>query len=187
MIKKIAFSLLALFLAYQTISIFVYAGTFPIKSSAVIVLVAAYLNLIVTGVFAFTGFVFPTQKLLPESYYSIKNSKSLKRTFKYLKVDFFRSFLLATVWRNKNKQKGYFNGNRDGFKSFVIQSKKSEFGHLIPFIILTLMSFCFLFDAKFILGLFTIIINVIFNFYPILLQRHHRMRIAILEKRYGKK
>jgi len=187
MFKKIIYSLIALFLAYQAISLISKIDNFNIKSSLLLLLLAVFFNLIVTGIFAFTVFVFPTQKLLPESYYTIKNPKRLKRTIKNLKIEYFRTFLLATVWRNKNKQKRYFSGNRDGFKNLKVQSKKSEFGHLIPLIILTLLSFYFMFNNKLLLGFFTLIINIVFNFYPIPLQRHHRMRISILEKRYNNK
>lgn len=60
---------------------------------------------------------------------------------------------------------------------------KSEFGHLIPFLILSIVSIYLLMVGLSKLAVFTLLINVIGNFYPIILQRHHRMRIQLIEER----
>lgn len=60
---------------------------------------------------------------------------------------------------------------------------KSEFGHLIPFIIISFVSSYLILIDLVKLILFTLLINLIGNLYPIILQRHHRMRIQILRKK----
>jgi hypothetical protein len=147
------------------------------------VFLAILMNLFVTGTFAFAGFIYPSEKILPNSYYKITNFSLQKKVYKFLHVNFFRKFLLATVWRKKEAQKKYFDGTREGIDNLIVQSKKSEFGHLIPFGILIVLCTYWLFLGKWKIVLITTVINVFFNFYPIILQRHHRMRIQLLSRR----
>ncbi|MFT4660381.1 MAG: hypothetical protein ACI8XB_000649 [Patiriisocius sp.] len=149
-------------------------------------LYAWIINMFITGIFAFSGFAFHTQKLLPKSYYNISNPKRLKKIYKAAGVPLFRTMLLATIWRSKSQQKKYFNGNRDGIYNLSEQSMKSEFGHLIPFILIMVLSIYLIAVVDLMLGMFTIVWNIVGNMYPIILQRHHRMRIEIIEKRFGR-
>lgn len=141
----------------------------------------------ITGVFAFLGFAFPTQKMLPSSYYQIQDPEKLKALYETLRVEWFKKFLLATFWRNRNQQKKYFNGKRAGISTLTEQSMKSEFGHLLPFVIINAVSVYLLAINLFELSLFTFILNVVGNFYPIILQRHHRMRIQYISHRHQQK
>lgn len=147
---------------------------------------AVFLNLCITGIFAFAGFALPTERLFPNSYYHVYKPKLLKKICKLMNIDAFRAFLLATVWRNRDQQKKYFDGTKSGIDNLIVQSKKSEFGHLIPFILILLLSAYVLYLGKWKIALTTTLINVIFNLYPIFLQRHHRMRIQRLADRFMK-
>jgi len=140
------------------------------------------MNLFVAGIFAFSGFAFPTQKILPISYYIIYHPKKLKRLYKLLRVNLFRQFILATLWKSQKQRKKYFNGTENGISNLTEQSMKSEFGHLIPFIIISFVSSYLILIDLVKLSVFTLLINLIGNLYPIILQRHHRMRIQILRK-----
>jgi hypothetical protein len=93
---------------------------------------------------------------------------------------------LATFWRSKDQRKKYFNGKKNGIPTLIEQSMKSEFGHLLPFIILNIVGIYLIVIKLFALGLFTIFINLIGNMYPVILQRHHRMRIQLIHKRYNR-
>ena len=141
----------------------------------------------ITGIFAFTGFALPTENLLPDSCYVVSRSRQLKQVFRVFKVEWFREFLLATVWRSKAQQKLFFDGTKEGIANFERQSKKSEFGHLIPFVIIICVSiYCF--SIGFVrLGILIMLFNILGNLYPVILQRHHRMRIQILKKRLHRK
>ena len=135
-------------------------------------------NLFVTGIFAFAVFSLPVERLLPESYYRISNPKNLNKFGKSIGIERFRKFLLATVWKDKDKQKGYFNGTAAGLDTFDVNTKKSDFGHLIPLILLTVISVVLCFYGNWVMASVTMLINVIFNFYPVVLQRMHRVRTA---------
>ncbi|WP_394804428.1 glycosyl-4,4'-diaponeurosporenoate acyltransferase CrtO family protein [Portibacter lacus] len=62
-----------------------------------------------------------------------------------------------------------------------------EFGHLIPFLLICLISIYLLVIGLIKLAVFTLLINIVGNLYPIILQRHHRMRIEKIRKRQKNK
>ena len=184
MVKKFIFLLAAVFLAYQSWRMIINLPAIPFEVLWLDALIAVLLNLFVTGTFAFAGFALPTQRLLPDAYYRVRRPKLLKSVYRRLGVDAFRRFLLATFWRKRTNQKRYFNGRADGLSELDRQSRKSEFGHLFPFLLLVgLCVFLLDLDRPHAAAI-TLLINVLFNFYPILLQRHHRMRIQPLADRY---
>ncbi len=59
---------------------------------------------------------------------------------------------------------------------------KSEFGHLLPFVVIVVVSVYLIMIGKSRLGVASMIINLIGNLYPVILQRHHRMRIQNIGK-----
>lgn len=179
-IKKALFIIFSIFLTYQSYKLIVVIDEVSNSSWANSIMFALLFNLFITGIFAFLGFALPTQKILPNSYYEIKNSKKLTFIYNVFKVDWFRNFLLLTFWKNKKQRRKYFNGKLNGIRNFIVQTKKSEFGHLLPFVfILILSAFLFLKGLQK-LAIITFAVNWIFNWYPIILQRHHRMRIQRL-------
>lgn len=141
------------------------------------VFLAWVINMFITGIFAFAGFALPTHRLLPARYYQISDPAQLKRVYKAFGVDRFRKFLLATLWRSKAQQQKYFNGRPDGLEHLAEQSRKSEFGHLLPFVILTVVGTYMVIFVQPVLGGLCLFINLLGNFYPVVLQRHHRMRL----------
>jgi hypothetical protein len=183
MIKKTILILMSIFLVWQSYGILSIINKIEMDSWWLILLLAFLINLFITGVFAFLGFALPTQKLISNAYYSVKKPNKLKKIYTFLKVDRFRKLLLATFWRNKAQRKRYFNGKPEGISILEMQSKKSEFGHLLPFIIITTVCVYLIVLGLITLAIITFIINIIGNFYPIILQRHHRMRIQLLRKR----
>ena len=148
---------------------------------------AFLINLYITGIFAFAGFALPTQKLMPSNYYKIQNPKRLKNWYQKLGVENFRKFLLATFWKNEERHKRFFDGTAKGIEVFSIQTKKAEFGHLIPFVLISVLCIFLIKTQMWYLIGVTMIINIFFNFYPIILQRHHRTRIARLGKLLARK
>lgn len=141
------------------------------------------MNLVATGMFAFVGFSFPTSRLLPNSYYHVKNKNLNDQIYYFLGVHFFRKFLLLTFWKSKTKMKSFFNGTKSGLEAFMFSSKQAEFGHLGAFVFIQVYGVLMSLKGNVLLVFSLTIINVIFNLYPILLQRKHRIRIQkILSK-----
>ncbi len=181
-LKKIAFPLIALFLVDRSGKLMMFLfRTSPGQLDAVeTFLVALFLNLCITGIFAFPGFVLPTNELLGEWYYAIRRPRALIRAYDVLGVRYFRSLLMYCFWGLRRNRAKYFDGTRAGLDNLVFQAKQSEFGHL--------MSFMFILAACLILAVYGhwavagwgILVNVIGNVYPVILQRHHRLRVGRL-------
>lgn len=184
--RKILLTCASVFLIFQSYKLVFSVEYFEIESWFINFLLAWVINMFVTGIFACAVFAWPMENLFPEFYYKVHQPKRLKKIYKVLKVELFRKFLLATVWRSRAQQQKYFNGKSDGIDNLETQSKKSDFGHILPFIILLLISVYIILKGKIILGVMVCLFNIIGNLYPVILQRHHRMRIQILRKRYAR-
>ena len=178
-VKKVAFSFFAVFLLYQSVGLLqMFSIRPPDQVSELEVWIYAYLlSLFITGVFAFPGFVFPTGRVMPEGYYRIHYPKQLSKVFKLLGVQYFRVFLLATVWRSKANQKKFFNGTKQGLKNFIYQTKQSEFGHFGAGVVTLGVAVYLLALGHVYMCVALTVINFIGNGYPVILQRAHRMRI----------
>jgi hypothetical protein len=178
MLKKIGLTLASLLLAYNSVKFVALFFNLPQRefSLLAIVLAAVALNLMITGVFAFLGFAFPTSKILPSSYYKIRNPHTLNRIYNLLGVEYFKLFLLLTFYR-KDDNKKYFNGTKSGIRLFDYHTKQSEFGHLMAFVVILFVAIIILFLGHSIAFMWTVVINMIFNLYPVILQRKHRVQI----------
>ena len=178
-VKKVLYVLMAVFLGLQSYRLVTDFLRFTPErfTLAEMVFVAFLLNLFVTGVFAFPGFVFPTHRLLGKSYYKLRNTKLLQRIYRIMGVSVFRKLLLVFFWgKPKNRQK-YFNGTRKGLTNFDHECKQSEFGHLGAFVIIVAICLLLLAYGHVQVAIITSLINIIGNLYPIILQRHHRIRL----------
>jgi hypothetical protein len=179
MIKKIFFILASIFLIFQTYQ-FLNGITdqeaFDRLGPALFF--SWLLSLFITGIFAFAGFALPTEKLMPESYYKIKNDNKLNRFYKMLRVDIFKKLLIKFIYGKPKKKADYFNGKRSGLDHFITNTKKAEFGHLIPFILISFLMIYLSFNGKLLFGLGLLFFNTVGNFYPVLVQRHHRARLV---------
>jgi hypothetical protein len=184
MVKQLLFVTISIFLIYFSYDLISKIVDVEITSWPWIIFTAWAINMAVTGIFAFPGFVLPTERLLPDSYYHIRQPERLARVFRILGVEAFRKFLLATLWRDQKRNKQYFNGTPGGMDNLLTQSRKSEFGHLIPFLLLIVVSAFFFSKGKAALGSATIVINILGNFYPVILQRQHRLRISRIRQRF---
>ncbi len=184
--KKILFTLFSLFLLYRTFDLLrglVYAQSqdYDILET---VSISFLIPLFITGVFAFPGFVFQTNKILPTSYYTIRKPDLLELFYRLLGVRYF-NFLLMIYWGRKKNRIKYFDGTRRGLSNFIYQSKQSEFGHAASFIAILGVSIILLFHGYTTLTLMVNIINIVGNLYPVILQRYHRVRIERLNQRHN--
>jgi len=184
MLKKITFSIFSVALIYLSIKL---AGALlsPIPrnfNSLEVIKYSFLINLYITGIFAFPGFVFATNRLIGSNYYKLRNPEFLIKIYDFLRVGIFRRLLLFLYWgRKKNSQK-YFNGTRNGLKKFLYETRQSEFGHLSAFVIITLISIAVMSKRHVLLSSVIMLINIIGNFYPLVLQRYHRIRIEKFKK-----
>jgi len=140
-------------------------------------LLSFLLNLFITGIFAFIGFAYKTNQLLPENYYRVKNKKLINKSSKFLKIEYFKKFLLILFWGKKKNRQKYFDGTKSGLENLDYQTRQSEFGHLTALVIIQLSVIMMLVQGHYLIAFLTTTINFISNFYPVLLQRKHRIQI----------
>ena len=181
-LKQVLLVLAAVFLLFQSYGLLSGIHHFSGIAFAPALFLPWVINMFITGIFAFAGFALPTQYLLLESYYTISNPDRLEQIYRGLRVDWFRKALLATLWRSQAQRKKYFNGKVAGLEHLNTQSRKAEFGHLVPFVILSFISVYLVFFVQPVLGLLCLGINLAGNFYPVVLQRHHRMRLQRISR-----
>jgi len=189
MAKKILFPLFAIFLAfrsYEIIETFWVVEPTGLKFS-IKVLLSVLLNLFITGIFAFMGFAYKTNRLLPEDYYRVKNPKLILKLSKLLKLAYFKKFLLIVFWGKRKNRKTYFDGTISGLENFDFQTRQSEFGHLASLIFIQIVVLLMLIKGHYTMVVLTTTINFIANFYPVLLQRNHRIRISRIRNILNKK
>ena len=181
-LKKILFPLFSLFLIYRSIELVrkLNSSNPNDYSNLEVLSISFLLTLFITGIFAFPGFAYATSRILPDSFYKIKNPKVLNRIYKILGVKYFTAFLLFAFWGRTKNRKKYFDGTRKGLQNFIYQTKQSEFGHLGAFLVILVISIFLLGHGYFYLSIIISLINILGNLYPIILQRYHRMRIEKL-------
>jgi len=177
--KKLLFSLMSVFLIYQSVKLLDSLSKHGPESLGFLecLLWAYILCLFITGVFAFPGFVFQLYALLGKSYYRIVRPKVLKAVFKNLGVEYFRRGLMLFFWGSKKNRAKFFSGGKDGLQNLIIQTKQSEFGHVGGFLAVTAAIIYLLCYQHYLLAGLCFLINIVGNLYPVILQRHHRMRI----------
>ncbi|WP_425342592.1 hypothetical protein [Lunatimonas salinarum] len=186
MAKKILFPLIAIFLAYRAFELVMTLWLLsPTQVPlAIQVFFAVLVNLFITGIFAFPGFVYATSRLLGESYYRVKNERLIMDLGLVLKIGYFRKMLLLLFWGKRSNRLRFFDGTKSGLSNFEFQTRQSEFGHLAAWVSIQLVVGLILIKSHYLVAFLTTMINFIFNFYPIVLQRTHRIKIASLKRRF---
>ena len=182
--KRVFFAFLSLFLIYQSYQLLNFlCETDNLNISITESFFIAFLiNLFITGVFAFPGFIFPTYNLLPQGYYTLKHPNALIKWYTFLGVKFFTYLLLFLYWgKPKNKQR-FFNGRRSGLRQLIIETKRAEFGHAGAFLSISLCCVPLITQGYWWVIVWGMLFNIIGNLYPVILQRHHRSRILRITK-----
>jgi len=175
--QKLLLVVFSIFLIWQSNQLVsnITQRTYPTTLS-VFLLQSILLNLFITGIFLI-GYAFPLHKLIPISYYNSVRSQSFATTCTILGIEYFRKIIRLTFWRPRNNKKHFFNGLRSGLVEFDRNTRISESGHTFAFIIILVVSFYIGVVANIFLAILTTLINIIFNFYPAMLQRYNRARL----------
>lgn len=180
-VRKVLFLAFSGFLAWQSAGLLSGLPQLVDAAWGEMLFVAWLINLFITGVFAFPSFAFTDFfRLLPNTYYRIKRPEQLRRAYRMLGVHQFRRLLLFFFWGQERNRKRFFDGTRSGLQQMDNQSKNAECGHLLPFFVITCATVYMFILAHWTLGWLTLAINIIGNAYPVLLQRHHRIRLQKL-------
>lgn len=120
------------------------------------------------------------QPKLMSSYYNSKKWESNGQFYKKLGVNYYRKLLVLIGWEKMNKSKSPVKKNLNTLKNLEYRTRQSEIGHLIIFIIVLLVNIFVIIKFGFIDSIWLLVLNILLNAYPILVQRFNRPRIKRL-------
>jgi hypothetical protein len=152
----------------------------PVSLGAVLVQ-SILLNFYILGIY-FVGFAWPLHRLLPDSYYEAVRSKSFASACKILRIELFRTFLRRTVWRTRLSKRLFYNrlifdGTRSGLAQYDDKTRRAEFIHGTAFVTSLPVSLYIGMSADPLLAVGVGLVNVVWNFYPAMLQRYQRAKL----------
>jgi Na+(H+)/acetate symporter ActP len=129
------------------------------------------------------------QPSLSSTYYNSKKWEAEGKIYKWFGVHGFRKILVWVGWEKLNKPSNPVKKNLDALKHLEYGTRKSEFGHLIIFVIVLVIALCVGFYYGLRQSLWLHLLNIVLNAYPIGVQRYNRPRLqnAINKNKSGPK
>jgi hypothetical protein len=147
-------------------------------------LFAWILNLVLMMcVFFFTE---PLKSEFKSAYYLEKSWEKKGKIYETFGINWFRKLLVLISWEKLNKNANPVEKNLQALEHLEYRTKQSELGHIIIFFIVLAFTIyvAITFGIKESVSL--IILNILLNLYPVLLQRYNRPRLqrAIILSKY---
>jgi len=121
-----------------------------------------------------------TQRLKPKltsNYYNPKEWEKEGKIYPFFGVSVFRKILVWIGWEKLNKKTNPVKKSVDSLLHLEYGTRQSEFGHLIIFFIVLAVNIFVAIKFGFLKSLWLLILNLILNFYPIIVQRYNRPRL----------
>ena len=135
-------------------------------------------NFILVGFFFFQTFKYAR---LPGAFYK-KRKIETETWFNILGVHFFRWILVNSFFRKLNKRVYLKGKSKEYFKIFIEETKQSETSHLLSFLATLIVQWGFICQRQLDDFLYLTTFSILFNIYPMLLQRKNRFSI---QKKYA--
>ncbi|GGF16413.1 hypothetical protein GCM10011518_27290 [Flavobacterium limi] len=110
-------------------------------------------------------------------YYKTKDWENKGKLYEKFGINLFRKLLVLVGWEKLNKKANPVKNDLESLLHLEYRTKQSELGHLIVFFIVLGFKIYVALRFTFVESVWLIILNIIFNVYPILLQRYNRPRI----------
>ncbi|MDH5380537.1 MAG: hypothetical protein OEW75_06785 [Cyclobacteriaceae bacterium] len=110
---------------------------------------------------------------LPQFFYE-KRSFETAQYFEILGVQGFRKVLINSFFRYLNSRVYIKGKGHEYIPVFIEETRQSETSHIFTFILTLLVQCLFMLKGYFLLAFVLLLFNIIFNIYPILLQRMNR-------------
>jgi signal transduction histidine kinase len=124
--------------------------------------------------FAFTGGL---KIQYASSYYDEKEWENKGKVYEYLGVNLFRKLLVLIGWEKVIRKATPISKSAEDLANLCHQTRKSELGHAIIFIVVLGFTIFVAFRYGIEKSIWLLTLNVIFNLYPVFLQRYNRPRI----------
>src|SRR5690554_1661910 len=135
--------------------------------------------MLMISVLAFTQTLKPK---LTSSYYNTKSWEKGGRVYQYLGVNLFRKILVWIGWEKLNKKVNPVAKSLNSLLHLEYGTRQSEFGHLIIFSIVLAVNIFVAIKFDFVKSLWLLILNLLLNVYPIMVQRYNRPRLRRIIK-----
>jgi hypothetical protein len=120
------------------------------------------------------------------AYYLEKTWEKKGKIYEAFGINLFRKLLVIIGWEKLNKKANPVEKNLQALEHLEYRTKQSELGHIIIFFIVLAFTIyvAITFGIKESVSL--IILNILLNLYPVLLQRYNRPRLqrAIILSKY---
>lgn len=114
---------------------------------------------------------------LISTYFNSKKWEAEGNIYKWFGVHGFRKVLVWVGWEKLNKAYNPVNKNFDTLKQLEYRTRKSEFEHSIIFFIILVLTLFVGFYYGFKQSLWLLVLNVLLNAYPVVVQRYNRPRL----------
>ncbi len=111
------------------------------------------------------------------NYFKEQNWEQKGKIYEQLGIHLFRKLLVIVGWEKLNKKENPLKNNLAALVHLEYRTKQSELGHLIIFFIVGGFSIYVAIRYSFSASAWLIFLNLVLNFYPILLQRYNRPRL----------
>ncbi len=119
-------------------------------------------------------------------YYREKTWEKKGKIYESLGINLFRKLLVLIGWEKLNKKANPVQKNLQALIHLEYRTKQSELGHIIIFFIVLAFTIYVAITLGIKESLSLIILNILLNVYPVLLQRYNRPRLqrAIVLSKY---
>ncbi|UYZ59837.1 glycosyl-4,4'-diaponeurosporenoate acyltransferase CrtO family protein [Hymenobacter latericus] len=134
----------------------------------------------VAGVFGMLGLAVPVHRLLGPGFYHCVAPSHVSWLYRALRVEWLRRFLCWAYYHKPRQRQAFYGGGRARLGILLDNTQGAEIGHLLAFAAQLLLLPYFLHLGRYDLAAGAAVGNLIGNFYPIVLQRYHRMRLLQL-------
>lgn len=114
---------------------------------------------------------------LGSTYYDAKSWEDRGRIYRWVGIDAFRNILVWIGWEKLNKASNPVNKHPATLKKLEYSSRQSELGHLIIFGFVAALALFIALRYGIAHTLWLLILNIILNLYPVILQRYNRPRL----------
>jgi hypothetical protein len=150
-------------------------------SISTVLIQSIHLDFYLLGIFT-VCFAWPIHRIVPDSYYEAVRSESFASVCTFLRIKQFRKLLRLTFWRPWLSKRFFFDGTRSGLARYDQNTRRAESMHTAAFVVILLASLHIGMSGDPLLAVAVFLVNVVWNFYPAILQRYQRSRLRAVRR-----
>jgi hypothetical protein len=124
---------------------------------------------------------------LTSGYFTIKRWENEGKIYVLTGVNLFRKLLVLVGWEKITKAVNPVKNGLSALQQLEYGTRQAEFGHLIVFLIILATNILVAISMGLMASLWLIILNLLLNVYPLLLQRYNRPRFQRVILNYSNK